>query len=56
MTTPNPRGYPSSNAMLDRLRDSIRERPAHWSYDETQKTKAKRPTRAEKTLSALLSA
>lgn len=56
MTTPNPKGYPSSNAMLDRLRNSIREKPAHWSYDETQRTRAKRATKAQKTLSALLSA
>lgn len=55
MTTPNPRGFPSSNAMLDKLRDSIRERPAHWSYDETKATKAKRQTRAERTLKSLLS-
>lgn len=55
MTTPNPRGYPTHNAMLEVLRNSIREKPTHWSYNESFAPKRKRKTATQRALQSLLS-
>lgn len=58
MTTPNPKGYPTACAALERIANGKRDRffDEHWSFREALRTRVKRESKAKLRLKALADA